>query len=335
MNRKRVVLILVGLAVLVLGVYLVVRSRGADDALLASGTVEATEAGLGFQVPGRIERVVPNEGDRVRAGDQLAWLDRTELEARRAQAAAQLAAAQAVLAELQAGARSEELAQAREAARAADERLTDAQRDFERVQRLLQGGAVSQEAYDKAKLALEVATSQRDQAAQQLKLVETGPRPERIAAQRAAVAQGEAAVRQAEAALANAVITAPFDGVVTVRDREPGESVGAGAPVLTVMNLADRWVRIYIREDRIGAVQIGQPAVIRADTYRGKAYGGSVSFISGEAEFTPRNVQTTEERVKLVYAVKVRITGDPSNDLKPGMPADVQLEIGPSSGQRQ
>ena len=92
MNRKRVVLILVGLAVLVLGVYVVVRSRGADEALLASGTVEATEAGLGFQVPGRIERVVPNEGDRVRAGDQLAWLDRTELEARRAQAAAQLVA---------------------------------------------------------------------------------------------------------------------------------------------------------------------------------------------------------------------------------------------------
>src|SRR3990172_8239247 len=79
MNRKRVVLILVGLAVLVLGVYVVVRSRGADEALLASGTVEATEAGLGFQVPGRIERVVPNEGDRVRAGDQLAWLDRAQL----------------------------------------------------------------------------------------------------------------------------------------------------------------------------------------------------------------------------------------------------------------
>lgn len=335
MNRKRVVPVVVGLAVAALGVYLVVQNGDGDDALLASGTVEATQAGLGFQVPGRLERVVPNEGDRVKAGDQLAWLDRTELEARHAQAAAQRAAARAVLAELQAGARSEELAQAREAARTADERFTDAQRDFERVQRLLQGGAVSQEAYDKAKLALEVAASQRDQAAQQLQLVETGPRPERIAAQRAAVAQGEAAVRQAEAALANAVITAPFDGVVTVRDREPGETVGAGTPVLTLMNPADRWVRIYIREDRIGAVRVGQAATITADTYRDKAYRGSVSFISSEAEFTPRNVQTTEERVKLVYAVKVRITGDPSMDLKPGMPADVRLEIGPASSQRQ
>jgi HlyD family secretion protein len=326
MNRKRVIPIAAGLVVVLLGTYLVLRRGGDTGALQASGTVEATEAALGFQVPGRIERVGPNEGDPVKSGEELAWLDRTELTARRAQATAQLAAAQAVLKEMETGARSEELAQAREAARAANERHTDAQRDFDRVQRLLQGGAVSQEAYDKAQLALEVATSQRDQAEQQLKLVETGPRPERIAAQRAAVAQAEAAVRQAEAALANAVVTAPFDGVVTVRDREPGETVGAGAPVLTVMNRADRWVRIYIREDRIGAVRIGQPATIRTDTYPDKRYQGAVSFISNEAEFTPRNVQTTEERVKLVYAVKVRITSDSSNDLKPGMPADVRLE---------
>ena len=335
MNRQRVIPVVVGLAVVGLGVYLVVRNGGADDALLASGTVEATEASLGFQVPGRVERIVPAEGDRVNAGDELAWLDRTELEARRAQAAAQLAAARAGLAELKAGARTEELAQAREAARAATERYADAQRDFQRVERLLQGGAVSQEAYDKAKLALDVATSQRDQAAQQLSLVETGPRPERIAAQRAAVAQGEAAVRQVEAALANAVITAPFDAVVTIRDREPGETAGAGAPVLTLMNLNDRWVRIYIREDRIGAVQVGQEASITADTYPDKQYRGTVSFISSQAEFTPRNVQTAEERVKLVYAVKVRIMGDPANQLKPGMPADVRLEIGPASSRRQ
>jgi len=335
MNRQRVIPLVVGLAVVGLGVYLAVRNGGVDGALLASGTVEATEASLGFQVPGRVERIVPDEGDRVTAGDELAWLDRTELEARRAQAAAQLAAARAGLAELKAGARTEELAQAREAARAATERYADAQRDFQRVERLLQGGAVSQEAYDKAKLALDVATSQRDQAAQQLSLVETGPRPERIAAQRAAVAQGEAAVRQVEAALANAVITAPFDAVVTIRDREPGETAGAGAPVLTLMNLNDRWVRIYIREDRIGAVQVGQEASITADTYPDKQYRGTVSFISSQAEFTPRNVQTAEERVKLVYAVKVRIMGDPANQLKPGMPADVRLEIGPASSRRQ
>ncbi|HLA89922.1 MAG TPA: HlyD family efflux transporter periplasmic adaptor subunit [Gemmatimonadaceae bacterium] len=327
MNRKRGIPIVVVVVVLVAAAlyFTVFRPDGVGDDLAASGTVEATEAALGFQVSGRIEQIVPREGDRVRAGDTLGTLDRAELEARRAQAQAQIAAAAALLAELEHGARSEELAQARAGDSAALVRHADAQRDFERTQRLFQGGAVSQEAFDKARLALDVARSQREQASEQRKLVERGPRAERVAAQRAAVRQAEASLRQADAALANAVIRAPFDGVVSVRNRGPGESVGAGAPVLTLVNLADRWVRIYIREDRIGAVKLGAAATITADTWPGKAYTGSVSFISSEAEFTPRNVQTTEERVKLVYAVKVRIAGDTANELKPGMPADVRL----------
>jgi HlyD family secretion protein len=106
--------------------------------------------------------------------------------------------------------------------------------------------------------------------------------------------------------------------------------VTAGAPVLTVMNPGDRWVRIFIREDRIGAVHLGQGATITADTYPDRTYPGEVVFIASEAEFTPKSVQTSEERVKLVYALKVRITGDPARELKPGVPADVRLE--PSAG---
>jgi len=325
MERRRIVIPVVLVAAAAIA-FAVLRGNGGNGALQASGTVEATEAQLGFQTPGRIEVVRVHEGDRVRAGDTLAALDRAELDARRAQAAAQLSAARSLLAELESGARSEERAQAREALRAASERLDDARRDLDRVRRLFEAGALSQEAYDKARLAFEVAQAQRDQAQQASQLVETGPRRERIDAQRAAVQQAEAAVRQVEAALSNAVIRAPFDGVVTVRDREPGETVGAGAPVLTVMNLDERWVRIYIREDRIGAVRLGQRSEITADTYPGRRYGGAVSFIASEAEFTPRNVQTTEERVKLVYAVKVRITADSTYDLKPGVPADVRLQ---------
>jgi HlyD family secretion protein len=327
MNPKRVVPVIVVAGAAVALYFTVFRHRGTDDGLAASGTVEATEAALGFQLPGRIQRVDPHEGDLVKAGQELAVLDRTELLARRAQARAQHAAAAALLTELQHGARSEERAQAQQVAKAADQRLVDAQRDFERIQRLFQGGAVSQEALDKARLALDVAQSQRDQAYEQLKLVESGPRAERVAAQRAVVDQAGAAVQQTDAALANAVITAPFDGVVSVRDREAGETVGAGAPVLTIVNLADRWVRIYVSENRLGAIRIGQAATITSDTYPGKRYAGSVSFIASQAEFTPRNVQTTEERVKLVYAVKVRVSGDSANELKPGMPVDVQLAL--------
>lgn len=302
-----------------------VACSGNSDAVV-SGTVEATEAQLGFPAAGRIAEVVVREGDHVRAGQTLARLDAAELSARRQGAAAQLTGARALLAELESGSRSEDVATAREALRAATERLADAERDLARVRRLVEGGALSQEALDKAQLAFTVGQAQRDQAAQQLQLVQTGPRRERLEAQRAAVTQAEAALRQIDVALTNAVITAPFDGVVTVRDREPGETVGAGLPVLTIMNQNDRWVRIFIREDRIGAVRLGQAATITTDTYPDRSYGGAVSFIASQAEFTPRNVQTAEERVKLVYAVKVRIDGDTAMALKPGMPADVRLQ---------
>jgi HlyD family secretion protein len=121
---------------------------------------------------------------------------------------------------------------------------------------------------------------------------------------------------------------APFDGVVTVRHRQMGEIVQAGSAVLSVMNRLDRWVRIYVSEARIGAVHLGQKAGITSDTFPDRSYPGEVAYISSEAEFTPKNVETREERVKLVYAVKVRITGDPGFELKPGMPADVRLATG-------
>lgn len=333
LNLKRVALAGLVLALAALGIYLAtVRKPGPYGTLSASGTVEATEADLGVQVPGQLAWVRPHEGDVAKMGDTLAALDRSEFEARRAQALARLASAQALLREMEAGSRSEELVQAREADSAARARLTDAQRDFDRMQGLAQRSVVAQQSADKATLALDEARSGAEQARQQLQLVQKGPRQERIAAQRAAVAEADAAVRESEVTLAHAVVTAPFDGVVTIRHREPGEATSAGAPILTIVNLADRWVRIYVSENRIGAIRLGAPATITTDTYRGKPYEGAVSFIASEAEFTPRNVQTTEERVKLVYAIKVRITGDPEHDLKPGMPADVQLRLPPPEG---
>jgi HlyD family secretion protein len=294
--------------------------------ITASGTVEATEADLGFQLPGRIESIVVREGERVARGAELAALDRAELLARRAAAEAQLAAARALLSEMERGARPQELAQARSAVTAAAQRHDDAQRDVARARNLFEGGAISREALDKAETAAEVARAQHEQALEQLALVEAGPRDERIAAQRALVRQAEAALAQLDVALENSVIRAPFDGVVTVRHREPGEIVAAGLPVVTLMDPADRWVRIYVREDEVGRLSPGQPATITADAYPDRRYTGRITYISGEAEFTPRNVQTPEERIKLVYAAKVAVTGDTAQELKPGLPADVRLE---------
>jgi HlyD family secretion protein len=324
MNGKRIA----GIAVVVAAaaLWLALRpGRGRSDALEASGTVEATEADLGFQVGGRVAEIRVREGDAVAAGALLARLDVSELKARRAAAEAQLDAARAVLAELERGSRPEELAQGRAAEQAARRRLEESARSLERTRLLHEGGAVSREALDQAETAYEVAKAQHEQAREQLVLLRVGPRRERIEAQRAVVRQAEAAVAQAEAALANAEIRAPFDGIVTVRYREPGETVSPGLPVLTVLDPGDRWVRIYVREDAIGRVSIGQAAEISSDAYPGETYAGRVTFIASEAEFTPRNVQTQEDRVKLVYAVKVAVVGDPGHVLKPGVPADVRL----------
>jgi HlyD family secretion protein len=327
MNAKQRARIAVPVVVVVaVGIWLGLRLGNDPSSLQASGTVEATEADLGFQVAGRIERIVAREGDRVQVGEELAYLDRTELEARRRAAEAQVAASRARLNELQRGYRSEEIAQGRAALRAAGQRLSDAQRDLTRTQNLFEGGAVSQQALDDQRTALDLAEAEHEQAVERLRILETGPRVEQIAAQQAAFAQAQAALEQIDAILRHAVITAPFDGLVAVRHREPGESVAPGTPVLTIMNPDDRWVRIYIREDAVGRVSIGQRAAITADAYEDRTYGGETTFIASEAEFTPRNVQTTEERVKLVYEVRVRITEDPTFDLKPGLAADVVLE---------
>jgi HlyD family secretion protein len=127
------------------------------------------------------------------------------------------------------------------------------------------------------------------------------------------------------------VLRAPFPGVITVQHREPGEIVSPGTPVVAVLNRADRWVRVFIPENRIAAVRLGSPASISSDTYEEKRYTAEVAQIASEAEFTPKTVQTEEERVKLVYSVKVRITGDRGYDLKPGMPADVVIPLAEAS----
>ncbi len=330
MSPKRIVppVLLLALGGFLVWRFLLAPSPAADG-LAASGTVEATEARLGFEAAGRLVALAAREGDRVVAGQELARLDEVELAARRAQAVAQVEGAGARLAELEAGFRPEEVAQAAAAAAAAAERVADAERDLERTRTLFEGKAVAREALDKAALALELARRQREQTDEQLTLVRRGARAEQIAAARAQVAQAEAAVATLDALLAKTRLLAPFDGVVTVRHREPGEIVAPGAPVVTLMNPDDRWVRIYVPENRLGRVAIGQRAAIASDTFPARRYEGEVAFVASEAEFTPKNVQTTEERVRLVYAVKVRITGDPELELKPGLPADVTLEEGP------
>jgi HlyD family secretion protein len=319
----RVVLVLVLVATVA---WLVLRSRSdVSGALMASGTVEATDADLGFQTAGRVLEISVDEGDAVTAGTQLARLDTRELDAALTGARAQLEAAEARLVELERGARPQEVVTAEAAVRAAITRAEEARTERERASTLFDGGAISRQALERAESAYQVAAAALEQAQEQLALVREGPRTETVRAQTAVVAQARANVARAEATLANAVVTAPFDGIVTIVHREPGESVTPGAPAVTLLAPDDRWVRIYVPEDQMGRVRLGLRASIVSDTYPDRVYDGEVFFVGSEAEFTPRNVQTAEERTKLVYPVRVRVSGDPAFELKPGIPVDVTL----------
>jgi HlyD family secretion protein len=301
-------------------------SASEPNTIIASGTVEATQADLGFQVAGRLERISVREGDDVTLGVELASLDRAELMAQRDAAMAQVAGADAVLRELTNGARREELAQARASLAVAIERREAARRDLTRLTPLAEQSLVSRQEFDRQRTELSVAEGEASKAVEELQLLETGPRTERIAAQRAVLAQAQATVARIDAMLEQATLRAPFSGTIVVRHREPGEALQSGLPVLTLRNFDDRWVRIYVPGDEVGRLAVGQTATITADSYEDRRYTGTVSYIADVAEFTPRNVQTTKDRVKLVYEVRVRVTGDANMDLKPGLPADVRFQ---------
>lgn len=326
---KKPVLAVIGLTIAAVLAW-VFTSGGSNGpaALEATGTVEGTESLVGFDRAGRVMEVRVREGDEVEPGQVLAVLDTATLHARRLQTEAQVDVARSVLREMERGARSQELSQARAALESAQSVLEDARRDLERTRTLFEGGVVSREAFDKALTDVAVKEQVEKRARDQVELVVEGPRKEQVEAQRARVAQAEAAVAEVGTSIQQAVLRAPFQGVVTVRHREPGEIVSPGSPAVSVLNREERWVRVFVPEGLMAAVRLGASALITTDTYEGKEYAGEISFIASQAEFTPKTVQTKEERVKLVYSAKVRITGDPTFELKPGMPADVVVRLG-------
>jgi len=236
MNSRRNVSVLLLPIVLVVLVAGIAGCGRKDGGLELSGTVEATEAELGFPSAGRIEVMNVREGDTVSVGAELARLDRAETQAKRDQAQAQADAARATLAQLQRGSRPEEVAQARAATASAQEKLEDAKRDAERSERLHQDQLASDQELQKAQTAVQVAGRSYDMAKESQRLVELGPRKEQIDAQRATLAAAEASVRNFDATLANMVVRAPWAGVVTVRQHEPGEIVQAGAAAVTSPN---------------------------------------------------------------------------------------------------
>ena len=394
-KRLRILIPVLIVVVLAIAIWnLVLKKDGNDGSIDLSGNIDVTQVDMAFKISGRLDRRLVDEGDPVMSGQALAVLDDTDAALALKKAEAEADYAGAVVAELVAGSRPEEveraearaqqarfaldeleggsrtqeiaeaeaaLRQARADERTAQSRLALAQSDYHRYKEVYATGGVSRQTFDTYQTGLEAAEnavtaaeSRRQAAQQQLSLRREGSRTERIRQARAALAQAEAelalvrkgprdeAIAQARARnaaaqagvamarqrLADCRLVAPFDAVVLSTSAEPGAYLNPGTPVLTIGDIKNAWLRAFVAERDLGRIRIGQTASVSVDGNAERTWKGRISFISAEAEFTPRTVQSPEERTNLVYRIKIQLE-NPDGLLKPGMPADAVVEVAP------
>jgi len=313
------------LAVAISGCDLPWQTQAQDEAIALSGTVDAHQVDLGFQVAGRVQAIGVEEGEAVDRGQVLARLEPEDYQLALAEARARAQAARKGLAALRAGTREQEIrAGEAELARArADKRFADS--EVRRVQALVPKDLASAEELDRAQMQADRAAAAVAKARHELDLLREGPRQEDIEQAAAELSAREAAVATAERRLSYTKLQAPARGVVQERLAEPGRVVSAGTPVLRVTELQRPWVRAYLSETDLARVRQGQPARVQVDGLPGRSFKGRLAFIASEAEFTPKTVETRELRVDLVYRIKINLD-NPEGLLKIGMPADVTLE---------
>jgi HlyD family secretion protein len=355
---KRGFIILAGILVLSVGAFgAYAWLHGRNSAIAASGTLEARNISVGSKVGGRVTKVLVHEGDRVEANQLLLTFDDAELAAQVTQARGRLEQARAALVKLQHGSRPEEIAQARAAA-ATDERApgyrtqeitqleadlarakadaTNAAQTFQRTSSLAEQGILAPQARDDAQARLDAAQAQvrslessvnaaharLREAQATTDMVEKGPRKEDIAAARADVVRAEGELAQAEARWAEREVRSPAAAVVEVLDLRPGDLVPANASVAKLLEANQLYAMVYVPQNDIGRIRVGQRAEIRVDAFRNRTFNATVEQIRQKAEFLPRNVQTEDERQHQVFGVKLRVE-NPGQELRAGVQADV------------
>jgi HlyD family secretion protein len=290
----------------------------------ASGTLESVDVNVGAKVPGQIIRLFVDEGTRVRAGDTLAILDQSTLQIQGEQAQAGVDLARAQYQMLQNGARSEDISSAGESLLQMESTLKNATEDFQRMKTLLASHSVTQKQFDDAESRLAVAQAQYNTSKQNLQKLRRFARPEELAAAKARLEQAQSGADLLHKQLTDACILAPVDGIVTHKPVETGELMNAGSTVATVSRLDTLNLMIYVSDTELGKVKLGGPADVVVDTYPDRSFPARVVYISPIAEFTPKNIQTKEDRTKLVFGVKLQVDNR-EGVLKAGMPADAYL----------
>jgi HlyD family secretion protein len=330
MKNRKVMRLVVVLLLAAIGAggwwYAGTRESADETRLLLYGNVDIRETDLAFNNSEHIDRILVQEGDRVRKGQLLATLHRERMQAEVTAAEARVAAQRAALARLETGSRPEEIAQARANVAAARAKLVDAQVTSERTQNLYQEQAASKQALDDAQAKLVSARADLKVAEQALALAVEGPRTEDIEEARASLRADEAQAALAREVLKDTELFAPAEGIIRDRILEVGDMASPQTPVLTLALVNPVWVRTYAPETVLGRLAPGMLAEVSTDSYPAKTYRGWIGFISPTAEFTPKNVETPELRTRLVYQVRVYVC-NPQDELRLGMPATVSIAL--------
>jgi len=298
------------------------RVRGIEG----SGTIEAREVSVASKIGGQVLEIRAEEGSRAGKGDVLVLIDHETLDIQLRQAEAGVALAEAQLLLLRKGARAEDIRQGEETLLQAGANLKVAADDARRMRELAARGSVTPKQRDDAEARLVVTRAQEASAKEALSKLKQLARPEEIGAAEARLAQAVAAADLLRKMIVDGTVVSPVAGIVTRRPVEAGELVSPGTTVLTISELDRVHVMLFVTEKELGRVRLGGEADVTIDAAPGRVFKGRVTFISPEAEFTPKNIQTKEDRVKLVFGVKVEIP-NPDGALKPGLPADAVIVL--------
>lgn len=326
MDKKKRVVTVVVLLLLAAGGYWGYEQYLDRDttAIEATGTIEATTVDLSARLQGTIKTIAVQAGDTVTRGQLVAELSRNDLLAQRERDALTVLKAEATLADLLSGAREQELREAALALETATVNFDQAATDLARMESLHAAEAVPLSDYEKAVNRYKLAENQVESAKARLSLLESGNRPQQIRAARAEVERSKAILKATEAMLEDLKIVAPLDGRVLSRNYEEGEYVTPGATVVTIADLDDMWIKVYIPTVDLPRISPGQQVSF---TVSGEetVFKGVVEEIASKGEYTPKTIQTKRERANVVFGVKIRVQ-DGAGVLKPGMPADVVFD---------
>ncbi|MBJ8497732.1 HlyD family efflux transporter periplasmic adaptor subunit [Acinetobacter oleivorans] len=336
MNKKVIAVVLVVIAVVIIGfwVWKYNNKNQKDNVLTLYGNVDIRQVLLAFEQSGRIEKLLVQEGDKVKAGQVLAALNTNALHIQAKQAQAQLKAQQEAIVKQDVGARPEEISQAKAQLASAQAELDKTNKNLQRLQILVSstdGRAISQQELDYAKSNKDSAEAAVRERQANLELIVKGARQEDREATKAQYEVTKANLDLINYNLTQAELKSPVNAVVRARLQEVGDMTTAQKAVYTLALTDPKWIRVYVNEQDLSSIKMGGTAQVIRDSYPNQPINGKIGYISSVAEFTPKTVQTEEIRTTLVYEVRVYVN-DPNDQLKMGQPVTVKVPL--ASGEK-